>query len=149
MIAFELIVLFVALFYLITFSSTSPFLMMAHFVGIIALLSSRDWLVAIPAWEILNLSLYLLAGVRGLQYFLISALSTTLLIGGVAIIYSLTGVTHFETIQLTQNFSLGVVLVMIALVFKLGAAPFHSWAPDLYSRLSFSYTSFFTLLQPN
>jgi NADH:ubiquinone oxidoreductase subunit 2 (subunit N) len=104
-IAFELIVLFVALFYLITFSSTSPFLMMAHFVGIIALLSSRDWLVAIPAWEILNLSLYLLAGVRGLQYFLISALSTTLLIGGVAIIYSLTGVTHFETIQLTQNFS--------------------------------------------
>ena len=35
---------------------------------------------------------------------------------------------------------------MIALVFKLGAAPFHSWAPDLYSRLSFSYTSFFTLL---
>ena len=59
-IAFELIVLFVALFYLITFSSTSPFLMMAHFVGIIALLSSRDWLVAIPAWEILNLSLYLL-----------------------------------------------------------------------------------------
>ena len=69
-----------------------------------------------------------------------------MLIGGVAIIYSLTGVTHFETIQLTQNSSLGVVLVMIALVLKLGAAPFHSWAPDLYSRLSFSYTSFFTLL---
>ena len=123
-------------------------LLMANVMGIVYLLASKDWLATVAAWELFNLALYLVAGFRGLQYFLVSALATTFLLLGVAMIYALTGTTHYEGLQTLSNVNVNLALGFIATAFlvKLGAAPFHSWAPDLYSGLALPVTLWFALL---
>lgn len=127
--------------------------LVANVIGIGYLLASKDWLVTIAAGEVFNLSLYLLAGVIGLQYFLLSALATTLLIFGVAIMYALTGTTHYEGIILLVSYlnstwtgESAMNLVIFSMLLKLGIAPLHNWATDLYSILALSMTFWFAIL---
>lgn len=123
-------------------------MLMANVMGIVYLLASKDWLATVAAWELFNLALYLVAGFRGLQYFLVSALATTFLLLGAAMIYALTGTTHHEGLQTLSNVNVNLALGFMATAFlvKLGAAPFHGWAPDLYSGLALPVTLWFALL---
>jgi NADH:ubiquinone oxidoreductase subunit 2 (subunit N) len=57
-------------------------MLLANLMGIVYLLASKDWLATVAAWELFNLALYLVAGFRGLQYFMVSALATTFLLLG-------------------------------------------------------------------
>ena len=137
-------------------------LILSNVIGLIYLISSNDWLITVVAWELVNLSLYLLVSINGdaeaalsaaLKYFLISALTTTFLLLAVALLYALTGCTHYD--HLSLSFSMmnansakvwPVLLMIVTFLFKLGAAPFHNWAPDLYDGVPTTITAWMTNL---
>jgi NADH-ubiquinone oxidoreductase chain 2 len=78
----------------------------------------------------------------GLKYFLLGGLSSCLILFGISLIYTYTGITNFESIynlisvfennKLIQGISLGFILILVGLLFKIAAAPLHYWAPDVY-----------------
>lgn len=107
------------------------------------------------------MSLYLFVSIRNeneaglaaaLKYFLLSALSTTFLLKGVAIIYLNTGSTNYEEILIKKNkennykIELGQKLILMTLLFKLSAAPFYQWAPDLYENINTNYTMYMMII---
>lgn len=100
--------------------------------------------------EIMSVALYILAGIRksdyssneaSLKYFLMGAFSTGFLLFGIALLYGATATFSVEGIQayLSQSegavsplFYGGILFLIIGLAFKVGAAPFHFWVPDVY-----------------
>lgn len=99
--------------------------LLANVIGIVYILASKDWLITIAAGEVFNLSLYLLAGVIGLQYFLLSALATTLLILGCVIIYAFSGTLHYEGIiiiiafvNVTLHYGSAINLLIVYLLLR-------------------------------
>ena len=137
------------------FKAETYIILLTNLLGITFLLHSNDWILTIISWEIFNMSLYLLVSLRSeneaglsasLKYFLLSALSTTLLLLGVCILYYKTGSTNYEIINISlieqkKNPSdmwiieVSFSLILITLLFKLSAAPFYQWAPDLYENI--------------
>jgi len=84
-----------------------------------------------------------------IKYFLLSALSTTFLLLALAIIYHITGSLEFENVYLAMfenQIDLPVILIIFALIFKLGAAPLHFWAPDLYSSVPLPVTAYISII---
>ncbi len=118
--------------------------------GIIMMVSYQNMSMLFIGVEIMSVSLYILAGIRklnfasneaSLKYFLMGAFSTGFLLFGITLIYGATGSFDLTVIQqyLVNNvhsvsplFYPGVILIMIGLCFKVGAAPFHFWVPDVY-----------------
>lgn len=119
-------------------------------VGIIMMVSYKNMAMLFVGLEIMSVSLYILAGIRkkdfasneaSLKYFLMGAFSTGFLLFGITLIYGASGSFDLDRIQayLINNsttvspiFYPGVILMMIGLSFKVGAAPFHFWTPDVY-----------------
>ena len=86
-----------------------------------------------------------------MKYFVLSALSSGLLLYGCSLIYGFTGSTNFEIIatQLNENqyaLTFGTVFILVGLAFKISAVPFHMWAPDVYEGSPTSVTLFFTMV---
>ncbi len=118
--------------------------------GMIMMVSYKNMAMLFVGLEIMSVSLYILAGIRkkdfasneaSLKYFLMGAFSTGFLLFGITLIYGATGSFDLDRIQayLVDNskaispiFYPGVILMMIGLCFKVGAAPFHFWTPDVY-----------------
>lgn len=118
--------------------------------GIVIMVSYQNLSMLFIGLEIMSVSLYILAGIRkhnfasneaSLKYFLMGAFSTGFLLFGIALIYGATGSFNIEEIQanLVENvhhvsplFYPGIILIMIGMCFKVGAAPFHFWTPDVY-----------------
>ena len=118
--------------------------------GMIIMVSYQNLSMLFIGVEIMSVSLYILAGIRklnfasneaSLKYFLMGAFSTGFLLFGITLIYGATGSFDIEVIQqyLVNNvknvsslFYPGIILIMIGLCFKVGAAPFHFWTPDVY-----------------
>lgn len=138
-------------------------LILMSILGMLLLISSRDLIMMYLSIETLSLSLYVLAGIRrsgqysteaGLKYFILGALSSGLLLFGSALIYIITGLTEFESIAnyiwMCDNSEIGVelgsVFIIMALLFKLAAAPFHMWAPDVYEGSPTIVTAFFAIV---
>jgi len=110
--------------------------------------------------EIMSVSLYILAGIRksnfasneaSLKYFLMGAFSTGFLLFGITLVYGATG--SFDLAHINQyligNYKVvsplfypGLILIMIGLCFKIGAAPFHFWTPDVYEGAPSLITAF-------
>jgi NADH-quinone oxidoreductase subunit N len=119
-------------------------------VGAVVMVSFTSLLMLFLGVEILSLSLYILAGLRkrdilsneaALKYFLMGAFSTGFLLFGIAMLYGATGSFLLTEIELylrnqvnsTQPFMVsGILLLMVGLMFKVAAAPFHFWTPDVY-----------------
>jgi NADH-quinone oxidoreductase subunit N len=119
-------------------------------VGGIVLLSFRNMVMLFLGIEILSLSYYVLAGIRkqnvysneaSLKYFLMGAFSSGFLLMGIALIYGVTASLNLNEIAGYVNntkgivppyFLVGVLLILSALLFKVAAAPFHFWTPDVY-----------------
>ena len=80
---------------------------------------------------------YLRSTRSGIKYFVLSALSSGLLLYGCSLLYGFTGSTNFDTIsnQLTKE-NIGavfaMVFILVGLAFKVSAVPFHMWTPDVY-----------------
>lgn len=110
--------------------------------------------------EIMSVALYILAGIRkkdfasneaALKYFLMGAFSTGFLLFGIALLYGAGG--SFDLTQLKNYvvsnpqavsplFYAGILLVLVGLTFKVGAAPFHFWTPDVYDGAPILVTTF-------
>jgi NADH-quinone oxidoreductase subunit N len=118
--------------------------------GIVIMVSYKNMSMLFVGLEIMSVSLYILAGIRknnfasneaSLKYFLMGAFSTGFLLFGITLIYGATGSFDLEVINqylvgnyqsISPMFYPGVILMMIGLCFKVGAAPFHFWVPDVY-----------------
>lgn len=119
-------------------------------VGIIVMVSYHNLTMLFVGLEIMSVSLYILAGIKkrdfasneaALKYFLMGAFSTGFLLFGIALIY---GSSHSFDLGLIAQyvtshptgidpmFYVGIVLMIVGLSFKIGAAPFHFWTPDVY-----------------
>jgi len=125
-------------------------LILFSLAGMIMMVSYKNMAMLFVGLEIMSVSLYILAGIRkkdfasneaSLKYFLMGAFSTGFLLFGITLIYGATGSFDLDRIQayLVDNskaispiFYPGVILMMIGLCFKVGAAPFHFWTPDVY-----------------
>ena len=137
-----------------------PILILSSVLGMLIMISSYDLIVFYMGLELQSLSLYVLAAFNrdstksteaGLKYFILSALSSGLLLYGCSLLYGYTGSTNFEVISnnLNQNNIISIfaiVFVVVGLAFKISAVPFHMWTPDVYEGSPTSVTSFFALV---
>ena len=137
-----------------------PILILSSVLGMMVMISSNDLLVFYMGLELQSLALYVLATFNrdqlksteaGLKYFVLSALSSGLLLYNCSIIYGFSGSTNFGIIanQLTSDeyvLTFGIVFILVGLAFKISAVPFHMWAPDVYEGSPTSVTLFFTMV---
>lgn len=118
--------------------------------GMMLMAAARDLMVLFLGIELMSIAVYVLAGLNrrsaraaegSLKYFLLGAFSTAFLLYGIALVYGATGSTNLTEIgariaslNLSQSPMLlvGVALLLVGFGFKLAAAPFHMWAPDVY-----------------
>ncbi len=118
--------------------------------GMIIMVSYTNMSMLFIGIEIMSVALYILAGIRknsfasneaSLKYFLMGAFSTGFLLFGITLIYGATGSFDLKVINhylvdhhqaVSPLFYPGLILMMIGLCFKIGAAPFHFWTPDVY-----------------
>jgi len=118
--------------------------------GIIVMVSFYNLTMLFIGIEIMSVSLYILAGIKksdfasneaALKYFLMGAFSTGFLLFGITLIYGASGSFNLEVIRnwvvdhprnIDPIFYCGILLIIIGLCFKVGAAPFHFWTPDVY-----------------
>jgi len=125
------------------------FLLLCSFLGCITMSSSRDLLLLFISLEMVSAPGFLLAGLRkgdprsneaALKFFLISVLSTAIMLYGMSLIYGITGTTRLTGIAEKlagpvgdSNLALAAILFVVAgFAFKVSAFPFQFWAPDTY-----------------
>ncbi len=137
-----------------------PILILSSVLGMMIMISSNDLIVFYMGLELQSLALYVLATFNrdnlksseaGLKYFVLSALSSGLLLYGCSLIYGFSGSTNFNNIasQLNSNeyaLTFGIVFILVGLAFKISAVPFHMWAPDVYEGSPTTVTLFFTMV---
>jgi NADH-quinone oxidoreductase subunit N len=131
--------------------------------GQLVLISSADFLTAYLALEIQSFAFYIMAAFKrdsaysteaGLKYFLLGSFSSTLLLFGVSLLYGFFGTTNFSILSLllfeSTEFQvladIAFFLILIGLLFKLAAAPFHIWSPDVYEGAPLNSTIFFAVV---
>jgi NADH-quinone oxidoreductase subunit N len=116
--------------------------------GMMLVASANDFVLVFVSLELITITFYVLTSFQrarvgsleaGIKYLIISALSTGFLALGIAFVFGTANTTNFSEIRaasatLTQNrlFLLGLLLVFVALGFKIAAFPFQIWAPDVY-----------------
>jgi len=147
----------------------SVLLILLSTLSMLFLVSSADFISMYLAVELQSLSFYVLAALKrnsefsteaGLKYFLLGAFSSGLLLFGCSLIYGFTGATNFgevakiftggtqEILATTSSLpvcELGIVFLLTGFLFKIAAAPFHMWSPDVYEGAPTSITAFFMI----
>ena len=137
-----------------------PVLLLSSILGMMVMISSNDLIVFYMGLELQSLALYVLASFNrenllsseaGLKYFVLSALSSGLLLYGCSLIYGFSNSTNFILIAENLNsnnygLTFGIVFILVGLAFKISAVPFHMWAPDVYQGSPTSVTIFFSIL---
>jgi NADH-quinone oxidoreductase subunit N len=130
-------------------------------IGMMLMASGTDMMILFLGLELLSVCLYVLAGFNrdnvksneaGLKYFLLGAFSTGFLLYGMALTYGATGSTKLMTIYshvmgnpaIATNpiFVVGMLLIAVGFSFKIAAAPFHMWTPDVYEGAPTPITAF-------
>jgi NADH-quinone oxidoreductase subunit N len=118
-------------------------------LGMMVMISANHFLVLYLGLELLSLSLYAMVAMKrdsapateaAMKYFILGALASGLLLYGMSLIYGATGSLYNNEVALAimqgveskALLAMGVVFVVAGLAFKLGAAPFHMWVPDVY-----------------
>ena len=135
-----------------------PILATLAVIGMMVMVSSGDLMTLYMGLELQSLALYVMAAMRrdniksteaGLKYFVLGALSSGLLLYGASLVYGFAGTTLFSGILSTLNGGLplgllfGLVFMLAGLAFKVSAAPFHMWTPDVYEGAPTPITAFF------
>ncbi|MGA8544282.1 MAG: NADH-quinone oxidoreductase subunit NuoN [Mycobacterium sp.] len=127
--------------------------------GMLVFPAANDLLTMFVALEVLSLPLYLLCGLArhrrllsqeaAVKYFLLGAFSSAFFLYGVALLYGATGTLSLPGIAAALGRStsnsmalIGVALLAVGLLFKVGAVPFHSWIPDVYQGAPTPITGF-------
>jgi NADH-quinone oxidoreductase subunit N len=138
-----------------------PLLVLFSGLGMMLMVSAHDLLSLYMGLELQSLALYVLASIRrdsvksseaGLKYFVLGALSSGMLLFGASLVYGYTGSTNFtvigDTLSEASNIGavIGLVFLLAGLAFKVSAAPFHMWTPDVYEGAPTSVTAFFAMV---
>ena len=137
-----------------------PIIVLMSILGMFFMVSSNDLILFYLGLELQSLSLYILATIdrdnlrsteSGIKYFVLSALSSGLLLYGCSLIYGFTGSTNFDLIadKLTKENTgavFAMVFILVGLAFKVSAVPFHMWTPDVYEGAPTSITSYFAVV---
>jgi NADH-quinone oxidoreductase subunit N len=124
-----------------------PILVLFSVLGMIVMISAADLMTLYVGFELQSLALYICAAMArdslrsteaGLKYFVLGALASGLLIYGISLVYGFAGTTNFVSLaNILINGAgygtvIGIVFVLVGLAFKISAAPFHMWTPDVY-----------------
>jgi len=135
-----------------------PILIALATVGMMVMVSAGDLITLYMGLELQSLALYVVAAIRrdsarsteaGLKYFVLGALSSGLLLYGASLTYGYAGTTLFSgIIASTQDgvslgLLFGLVFMLAGFAFKVSAAPFHMWTPDVYEGAPTPVTAFF------
>ena len=135
-----------------------PILLALAVVGMMMMVSAGDLMALYIGLELQSLALYVVAAVRrdsvksteaGLKYFVLGALSSGILLYGASLTYGYAGTTLFSGILSTLEHGapigllIGLVFMLSGLAFKVSAAPFHMWTPDVYEGSPTPVTAFF------
>ena len=137
-----------------------PIIILLSILGMFFMVSANDLILFYLGLELQSLSLYILASIdrdnlrsseSGIKYFVLSALSSGLLLYGCSLLYGFTGSTNFDLIadQLNkENFGavFAMVFILVGLAFKISAVPFHMWTPDVYEGAPTSITNYFAVV---
>ena len=124
--------------------------------GIILAASFSSLLILFLGIEIISIPLYILTGSdkrnlksneASLKYFLLGAFSTGLMLMGITMFYGYTGTFSVENLVIAEGMPsalliTGIILLMFSMSFKVSAAPFHFWTPDVYDGAPTVFTSF-------
>lgn len=134
-----------------------PVLVALAVVGMMLMVSAGDLMTLYMGLELQSLALYVIAALRrdsvksteaGLKYFMLGALSSGMLLYGASLVYGFAGTTLFSGILSTLSGEVplgllfGLVFVLSGLAFKISAAPFHMWTPDVYEGAPTPVTAF-------
>ena len=154
------------------------FLLLAALSGALALAAARDLITLVVCLEVVSLPVFALAALRrydgrsaegGLKMFLVSVVSTAVMLFGISLVYGVTGSMHLERIApalaslregsvafdrqpveslaaASQVAAVGVVLVLVGFGFKISAVPFHFWAPDTYQGSPIAVAAFLSVV---
>src|ERR1700683_4703615 len=125
--------------------------------GMGVLSSAQELLTAFIGLEMSSISSYVLAGYRrdtikssesAMKYFLLGSFATAFFLYGIALVYGVTGTTNLAQMGSADNTSnllkLGLALILIGLGFKVAAAPFQLWTPDVYEGAPTPVTALFS-----
>ena len=137
-----------------------PIIILISILGMFFMVSSNDLIIFYLGLELQSLSLYILSAIdrdntrsteAGIKYFILSALSSGLLLYGCSLLYGFTGSTNFDLIAQglnTENTGaiFAMVFILVGLAFKISVVPFHMWTPDVYEGSPTSVTSFFAVV---
>ncbi|MGH7821411.1 MAG: NADH-quinone oxidoreductase subunit N [Candidatus Binatia bacterium] len=128
-------------------------------VGMMTMAGANDLIVVFLGLEIMSVAVYVLAGIwreearsneAALKYFLLGAFATGFLLFGIALVYGVTGTTRLDAIAERlaagvgaggEMLLLGIGLLLVGFGFKVAAAPFHVWTPDVYEGAPTSVTA--------
>ena len=135
-----------------------PLLIVLSVVGMMVMVASGNLLTLYMGLELQSLALYVVASMRrdsvksteaGLKYFVLGALSSGLLLYGISLTYGYAGTLSFPGVivvatgEAPLGLLFGLVFMMSGLAFKVSAAPFHMWTPDVYEGSPTPVTTFF------
>ena len=135
-----------------------PLLIILSTLGMMLLISADNLIALYLGLELMSLALYVLAAFAredgqaseaGLKYFVLGALSSGMMLYGSSLLYGFAGTVSFSGIAeaVSDSTSLGVVFGLVfllaGLAFKMSAAPFHMWTPDVYQGAPTPVTAFF------
>lgn len=146
-----------------------PIIIIFIIIGSMILISSNDLISLYISIELQSYGLYILCTIyrnsesstaSGLTYFLLGGLSSCFILLGIGIIYSYIGTTYIEnfyiitnilnivdnTISLYSYISYGLLLITVGFLFKMSAAPFHFWSPDVYDGIPTVVTTFVAII---
>ena len=125
------------------------FLLLCSATGVLTLAASRDLVTLVVALEVVSLPAFAMTGLRrgdaraaeaAVKFFLVSVISTAVMLMGVSLVYGATGSVFLEEIdaalaagvETRQVAVAGTLLTVVGLAFKVAAVPFHMWVPDTY-----------------
>jgi len=137
-----------------------PILVMFAVLGMLIMVSAADMMTLYLGFELQSLAMYICAAMArdslrsteaGLKYFVLGALASGLLIYGISLVYGFAGTTNFARLAAVllspqgagYGTVIGLVFVLVGLAFKISAAPFHMWTPDVYEGAPTPVTALF------
>lgn len=143
-------------------------LMLISLLGLMLLISANHFITLYLAIELQSLSFYILTASQkksilsiesALKYFILGSIASGFILFGSSILYVITGSLNFNNIFLLlsninyiENTNLllgilyGLIFIIIGILFKIGASPFHFWLPDVYEGAPNNITSFFAIV---
>jgi proton-translocating NADH-quinone oxidoreductase chain N len=143
-----------------------PLLILITIFGTLLLISSYDLMSMYLAIELQSFCSYILSSFKrnsefsaeaGLKYFILGAFSSGFLLFGCSLVYGFTGTSNYELISLlfvsldpnsfhSCGILIGLLFIFVSFLFKVSAAPFHLWSPDVYEGSPTNITAFFAIV---